>query len=324
MALQDNENTSKFVQSALELLTISDLPVPGPTTAAAIQPAAPVSSQASVVVSSEHSSPLAYTSLDMAESDAFVEDMNHSCTANCWPPYADYGLSSLVKQFQRNEGSSTLLVRCHSSILLVLLLRLQCGLRGILPSELFHGHLLSYACQERNGIASNSEIHSALIRCCDEEGLTDLSTERNVAEMYSKVSGDVGKQRSHTDLDSMDTVIRKQNEFILQCFRLFQGQQQATLVYRLTDLWRKSADSARLMHIQALLEAQKDDIAGEIISQVSCVYVLLCVVCQGMLTVVMCMMYNAIDDESSGCSGCSDCGAPATHRHVCGEVPTHP
>lgn len=151
-----------------------------------------------------------------------------------WPPVEDARISRLRKKFCARGGIPMLTVDAHLALLCVLQLRSECGLRGIRPSRLFGGDLISLLCAR--GILAS----------------VDADLDMNKAGPDSERAGSVEEIRT---------------EFIMQCFRQLGASRSPTL-YRLSSLWKYSLHDVRIMHINALLDLYLDELVDEMIPQV--------------------------------------------------------
>jgi hypothetical protein len=128
------------------------------------------------------------------------------------------------------------LVQTHVSLLWVLQLRFQCGLRGIKPSRVLgRGALACVLGQDSLDPRGGWSVPG---------GGGDLS------------ANDQGEVRA---------------EFVDQCLRRLIAVEPPVLVYRLAELWAIDADAVRLMHLGALLERDGtlDDEADLLVPQIT-------------------------------------------------------
>ena len=163
---------------------------------------------------------------------------------SCWPHSVDILLTEIVTKYQNALGGNNISIRYHSSILLVLLLRILCNLRRIRPSEL-------YASAPEGQVI----LDYLFVPHC-------LSGSYAFKQYYNDNSGGPPDKSS---------IYKLRLEFLYQCFRSL-PHHYANVVYRLHELWYGTDthlnDVLKIHHIQALLELEQDEVVEELVPQV--------------------------------------------------------
>lgn len=175
------------------------------------------------------------------ETNAINNELDDERNPDVWPPCIDPKLSTVVKKFQLAGGIKDKVVRLHLCLMWALLLRTQCGLRGVKPSQLFGSKLLQVMCTYE----ANNEI-----------GLGNW-TQIKVDDAHHAVEGQVF---------SIKALNNVREEFIQRCFRRLEGK-PALLVYSMASIWDMDPQLVKLMHLSTLLELGLDNIVGDLISQ---------------------------------------------------------
>ncbi len=165
---------------------------------------------------------------------AWVTDSACKSLDRTFPSTKDVSMSRLLHSYLSQGGCDALGIKVHISVLWILQLRSQCGLRGVKPCQLYENPL------------------------------------NNIIFQTNSLSADRHEYREGSMAAASDSKIHKiRIEFIYECFRRSDSE-YPNVLYKLGELFQVPPATMKLYHIETLLgRGTSDDIVEQMIQSVS-------------------------------------------------------
>lgn len=165
---------------------------------------------------------------------AWVTDSSCDSLDHTFPSTKDAFLSRLLYSYLTHGGCDACGIKIHISVLWILQLRSQCGLRGVKPCQLYENALSSIIFQDDSLCYNRHQYH----------------------ELYATASGN-------------PNIYKIRIEFIYECFRLSDSE-YPNVVYKLGELFQVPIAIMKLYHVETLLgRGTSDDIVEQMIQSIS-------------------------------------------------------